>query len=102
MMRVDNADVRRILAADVLPMYADGRWQLAADGGSTTVVDPATGSPVARVASATREDVSAAIASAHQAFQAGIWSSLPPDERARALSRFADLLERDAVTVELL
>ena len=61
-----------------------------------TVVDPATGEPIATVADATAADAENAVAAARAAFKRGDWSRATPAERAAAIDRMADLLEERA------
>ncbi|WP_374605174.1 CoA-acylating methylmalonate-semialdehyde dehydrogenase [Arenimonas sp.] len=58
------------------------------------VFDPATGQVQARVALASADEVSAAVAAAQAAFPA--WASTPPLARARVLFRYKALLEEHA------
>jgi phenylacetaldehyde dehydrogenase len=67
------------------------------DGRETTggapeieVLNPATGSVIATVASADANDVDRAVRAARSSFDAGVWRDLPIHERARLLNRFAD------------
>src|SRR6476646_6110493 len=62
-----------------------------ADGGTEDVVNPATGEAIAEAPLSTKPDVDAAVAAAKGAFPA--WAATPPNERARALLRMADLIE---------
>jgi acyl-CoA reductase-like NAD-dependent aldehyde dehydrogenase len=57
------------------------------------VINPATGEVIAEVACADEADVDAAVRVADDAFRSGVWSRLPPHERARVLHRFADGIE---------
>lgn len=57
-------------------------------------VDPATGEPLATVATATPDEVDDAVAAARQAAPA--WSALAPRQRGTLLRRLADLVRRDA------
>ncbi len=66
------------------------------DGGSEEVLNPATGEAIAEAPLSTKEDVDRAVAAANKAFEDGGWSNLPPNERARALLRMADLIEERA------
>jgi malonate-semialdehyde dehydrogenase (acetylating) / methylmalonate-semialdehyde dehydrogenase len=61
------------------------------------VFNPATGAVMRRVAAATTDDVSAAVASAAAAFPA--WADMPPARRARILFQYLNLLNehRDAL-----
>ncbi|HEY9144215.1 MAG TPA: CoA-acylating methylmalonate-semialdehyde dehydrogenase [Arenimonas sp.] len=58
------------------------------------VFDPATGQVQARVALASTDEVSAAVAAAQAAFPA--WAATPPLARARVLFRYKALLEQHA------
>ncbi len=57
-------------------------------------VDPATGEPLATVASATPEEVDAAVVTARAA--AAQWAERPPGERGAVLRRLGALVRRDA------
>jgi betaine-aldehyde dehydrogenase len=63
------------------------------EGGYEDVVNPATGETIAEAPLSTKADVDQAVAAAKKAFEAGTWSTIPPNERARALLRMADLVE---------
>jgi betaine-aldehyde dehydrogenase len=64
------------------------------DGGSEEVLNPATGAVIAEAPLSTKADVDNAVAAAKKAFEGGGWVDLPPNERARALLRMADLIEQ--------
>ena len=82
-------------------LLIDGQWRPPAEGGSRTIVCPATGETVGEVAEATDTDTLAAIAAAHAAFAegAGLWPRAPMSERAALLDRVADILQRDTPTI---
>ncbi|MFJ4671537.1 aldehyde dehydrogenase family protein [Kitasatospora purpeofusca] len=63
------------------------------------VVNPATGAPITSLPAATAEQVAEAAVHAQEVFDSGVWSALPPRERAAVLLRLADLMERDAETL---
>jgi betaine-aldehyde dehydrogenase len=84
----------------VIPMYVDGDWRLAAEGGTRELFNPASGEPIAVVTEGTREDAQRAIAAARRAFDEGTWSSMAATERAALLFRLAD--EIDAHREELM
>jgi succinate-semialdehyde dehydrogenase/glutarate-semialdehyde dehydrogenase len=71
-------------------LLVDGAWVEAASGERFGVRDPADGSLVATVASATRADVRRAVAAADAAFAA--WSARTAKERAAILRRWYDLI----------
>jgi len=77
----------------------------AGGNGTFAVVSPRDGRPVADVADAGPAEVDLAVAAARRAFDTGPWPRLAPAERGRALTRLADLIERDrstlAVTISL-
>jgi len=65
----------------------------AADGATEEVVNPATGEAIAEAPLSGKADVDRAVAAAKQAFENGSWATIPPNERARAMLRMADLIE---------
>jgi succinate-semialdehyde dehydrogenase/glutarate-semialdehyde dehydrogenase len=71
-------------------LFVGGEWVPASDGARLGVLDPATGEPIARVASATRADVDRAIEAAAEAFPA--WAALPAPERAMILRSWYELV----------
>jgi succinate-semialdehyde dehydrogenase/glutarate-semialdehyde dehydrogenase len=86
-------------------LYIDGKWGAASNGATFTVINPATEEPLGQMASATEQDVDAAIAAARKGFE--IWRKVQPWERARLIRRVGDLLrEREgdiakALTLEV-
>ena len=64
------------------------------EGPTDTVLDAASGAAIATVAAASAEQVEAAVAAAEAAFDG--WAGTAPRERAAALLRIADALEREA------
>ena len=70
--------------------YCDGRWTSAADNKSFEVTDPASGATVAWVASLGAAETTAAIDAASRALPA--WRGLLPQERARILRKWYDLM----------
>lgn len=71
-------------------LLRDGEWVAGGDGGTFSVADPATGQPVAQVASATDADVAQTVRSAVAGFAA--WRETDAWTRSRVLRRAADLL----------
>ncbi len=79
-------------------MYINGEWVNSSDRKLIDVRNPATNEIIAQVQSASTEDVHKAIASARTSFDSGIWSRMPPGDRANVLLKIADLLEKDKNT----
>ena len=73
-------------------MFVDGRWTQARAGETFDAQSPATGETIAAVPQGDRDDAQVAIAAANRA--AGRWSRLTAFERASALHRVADVVER--------
>jgi betaine-aldehyde dehydrogenase len=75
-------------------MFLAGNWQ---DGGDGTFTDlnPATGKPLAEIASASAGDVHTAVMAA-RAQLSGEWAAMTGSQRGLILYRVADLIERDA------
>jgi acyl-CoA reductase-like NAD-dependent aldehyde dehydrogenase len=75
------------------PFLIDGEWVAPAGRPRFEVLDPASGEPFALAVQAAPEDVDAAVAAAAAAHADGRWRKLPPEDRARALLRVAELIE---------
>jgi len=83
-------------------LFIDGKWTDGAGGATVGVLNPATGRELARVPEASVSDVDDAVAAARRAFDDGPWGRTTPKDRARTLSRFADLIsDRMAEIVDL-
>jgi phenylacetaldehyde dehydrogenase len=74
-----------------LRLYIDGEF--AATDGQLTVLNPATGQPLAQAPLASAEDVDLAVRAARAAFPG--WRFTPPTQRARLIWTLADLLEQN-------
>jgi acyl-CoA reductase-like NAD-dependent aldehyde dehydrogenase len=100
MLRVaiaEDLEVAQFLRGDPKKLFIGGRWVESASGKTFDTIDPATGEVLARVAEAGPEDVDRAAAAARKSFDSGVWRSLPPAERAKALWRAGDLIEEHAM-----
>jgi aldehyde dehydrogenase (NAD+) len=75
-------------------MLIDGAWTDASNGATYAVPNPATEEPVGSAPDATADDMRRAIAAARRAFDEGPWPCSSREERARALLRIADAMER--------
>jgi acyl-CoA reductase-like NAD-dependent aldehyde dehydrogenase len=82
-------------------LYINNEWVDSSDGKTFTTTDPSTGEDVNRFAQATKQDVDEACAAAKDAFEAGVWSGLNPDERAEYLLKVASIIRRDAAEYEI-
>lgn len=74
-------------------MIIAGREVDAVDGATLPVTNPATGEVLAEVAAAGREDIDIAVRAAREAFDSGVWSQMPINERALILNRYADRID---------
>jgi phenylacetaldehyde dehydrogenase len=84
-----------------LRLYIDGEF--AATDKQLTVLNPATGQPLAQAPLASPQDVDVAVQAARAAFRS--WRTSPPTQRARLIWRLADLLEahqEELATIEVL
>ena len=74
-------------------MFVNGEWKDSSDEQKISVLNPATGSIIAEVPSASSEDVALAAESAKESFFAGTWSRISPGERAAVLLKVAQMME---------
>jgi betaine-aldehyde dehydrogenase len=82
--------------------FVDGAFAQSQTSRFADVVSPRTEQVIGRVPLATSEDVERAVAAARHAFDHGEWPRLAPAERAAAMRRLADCLDRrQADLVEL-
>jgi betaine-aldehyde dehydrogenase len=78
---------------DVIPMFVDGEWRPASDGGTRDLINPSNGQTIATIAEATADDARTAIAAARKAFDEGPWGSMSAADRAALLFRVADAVD---------
>jgi malonate-semialdehyde dehydrogenase (acetylating)/methylmalonate-semialdehyde dehydrogenase len=81
------------LSAPAIQHYIDGRVTASVAGRRQDVFNPATGEVCGRVALASVEEADAAVAAAKAAAPA--WAGTAPLKRARILSRFKELIEKN-------
>jgi aldehyde dehydrogenase (NAD+) len=74
-------------------LFIGGRETPASRGERRTLLDPATNTPVASAAVATRDDARAAMEAADRAFRESGWAGDDGARRARALQKLAGLVE---------
>jgi phenylacetaldehyde dehydrogenase len=75
-----------------LQLLINGHWTDAATGETFVTPNPATGEPLATIASGGAEDVDRAVKAARAAFEQGPWSRMTPSERGRIVWRIGDLI----------
>ncbi len=75
-----------------IDLLIDGKFARGG-GAAETILDPATGQPIAAVPEAAPDQIEAAVAAAARAFDG--WSRTTPMERAGMLLKLADAIERD-------
>jgi len=86
---------------DSYKMFINGEQVDAIGGKTSSLIDPGTGEAFAQVPSGDERDVEAAVRAAREAFDSGVWSELPPAERAKIVIRFADLVEAHSGQIAL-
>ncbi|HEX7741054.1 MAG TPA: aldehyde dehydrogenase family protein, partial [Sphingobium sp.] len=85
--------LRADLAARPRQLFIGGAFRPAASGATFDVIDPATEQVFASAASGDATDIDLAVRAARAAFDSGRWPAMPPAQRARLLTRLADLIE---------
>jgi len=75
-------------------LLIDNEWVSAASGKTFPVYNPATGTVLADVAEADKEDVNRAVRAARRAFDSGPWRRMTGAQRNRLMWKLADLLEQ--------
>lgn len=82
--------------------FINGRYADAIAGKCRPSLNPATGEPLAEVASCGPEDADLAVESARAAFESGVWSRMHPAGRKEVLLRWADRIEAHWTELALL
>ena len=82
--------------------FIDGEFRDAASGTTCVSNNPATGKPLAEIASCDAPDVDAAVKAARRAFEKGVWAKCCAAERKGILLKFADLVEQNMAELALL
>ncbi|MBS1844604.1 MAG: aldehyde dehydrogenase [Actinobacteria bacterium] len=77
-------------------MLIDGDWRPPTSGRRFETVNPFDGAAWAEIPEGTEADVDAAVGAARAAFDSGPWGKATGTERAAAMRRLADLVERNA------
>jgi phenylacetaldehyde dehydrogenase len=75
-------------------LLIDDQWVPAASGKTFPVYNPATGTVMAQVAEADREDVDRAVKAARRAFDGGPWAKMTGSQRGKLLWKLAELIEQ--------
>jgi 5-carboxymethyl-2-hydroxymuconic-semialdehyde dehydrogenase len=76
--------------------FIDNAFVPSLDGETFETLNPSNNKPITEVASGTLQDADRAVKAARQAFDQGPWPRLSAEERARALRRIGDLIEKHA------
>lgn len=79
-----------------------GTWGDASTGEHYVNANPATGQPLAEVASASSADVDRAVSAARAAFESGKWATMAASRRAKILYKMAQLIGERANELALL
>lgn len=78
-------------------LFIGGDWVAAKDGQRVDVTNPGTGEVFASVVAGGAADIDAAVQAARSAQPA--WAALSPEERATALEKFADAIDKRAADI---
>ena len=95
MLTKPTDDIEKFLARDHR-LFIDGQWVEPGSDRLIEVENPSTETIIARMRSASRDDLDRAVAAARTALD-GPWGRMSPAERARLLFRLADLVQAAAI-----
>lgn len=71
-------------------LYINGEFKEGSTGKYFKSINPADGSEIAEIAEATIDDAKAAIDAARNAFDSGVWSNMPREERSAIIKQIVD------------
>ena len=95
-------DALRAAPVEAPLMWRGGQSVTAKSGRTLDVISPIDGSYLAALPDADTADVDMAVAAARAAFEAGVWSRMPPAGRKKILLRWAELVEEHALELAVL
>ncbi|WP_416730853.1 aldehyde dehydrogenase [Fictibacillus sp. JL2B1089] len=76
-------------------LFIDGEYVDALSGDTFESINPATNQRLALVANGSEQDAKRAIQSAKNAYDSGVWSKMPVEDRSDILCRMADLIMKN-------
>ncbi|WP_343330813.1 aldehyde dehydrogenase family protein [Polaribacter staleyi] len=85
--------IEKFLKQNPIPVFIDGKWKVSSSGRVSKIENPADQSILTKVSKPTADEAVEAIEAADKAFQS--WKRVGAVERAKILTKFADLCERD-------
>ncbi len=77
-------------------LYINGEFRESSDSQTFDAVNPATEEAIAKISKASLQDTHDAISAARNAFDSGIWSNLPGEERSRIIKQIVDKINENA------
>lgn len=102
-MTTDLLEGTRQVAGRLRNALIDGSWRSDVTGGDAiAVIDPARETPLTEVVVCGPAEVDEAVTGARRAFEQGPWPSMSPADRAKALWRLADLIDKHADELAML
>lgn len=90
----DPAEEKGKAAVGPVRHFIEGEFVHSVEGHSFTTLNPATNEPLAQVAEGGQADIDRAVRAARKAFDEGPWPRMAPADRAKALHRIADAIDR--------
>lgn len=101
-MSIQNQAAKPANLPEKIQHYINGEFVDSIDGDTFDVLDPVTNQPYLKAASGKKADIEAAVEAAKEAFNNGPWPTMLPRERARVLTKIADIVEsRDQQLAEM-
>lgn len=77
-------------------LYINGKFRESSDGKTFDAINPATEETFAKISNATVQDAKNAVDAARNAFDSGVWSGLPGEERSRIMKQIVDKINENA------
>lgn len=92
-MSASTPGAKAFLSQTQKKMLLDNQWVDALNGGRIETADPATGEILASFPRGSASDVDAAVSSARNSFDSGVWRSMVPAARAKILWKIGELID---------
>ncbi|KAL2321250.1 hypothetical protein Fmac_030219 [Flemingia macrophylla] len=83
-------------------LFINGQFVHSLSGKEFETIDPRTGDVITKISEATKEDIDEAVKAARVAFNSGPWPRMPGAERARIMTKWAELIEENVEEIAAL
>ncbi|KAL2321251.1 hypothetical protein Fmac_030220 [Flemingia macrophylla] len=102
MAGVSNGSSFKMPSIKFTKLFINGQFVHSLSGKEFETIDPRTGDVITKISEATKEDIDVAVKAARVAFDSGPWPRMAGAERARIMTKWAELIEENVEEIAAL